>query len=404
MAEYTTVIKEFAAGYEGYYKQFNMNTGELSNYLKSSNEMLSNEEYQQLMKSSGTVVYNIDELKVCGVLRMTNGKVSLSWIKMADIELNMSDKTWFNNLSDSKERSAEEWLDFIENGTVNGVGSIICCRQFAFKGNARVKRSDFVAELRKEFESRKQSVQTSENNELSEEKANEAIEKVEKISSDSNQKDLLAKEENVEQRLSSNDNEEQKSNTSEEMSNLFDKYMSDISARLIVIKNKEEALAKRELVINEKERVLSELLAKAEKAEREEIETVMADIKYEFSSSEEFKNNSSAVNNSTEGSMIIYEVILKALSKDDDITIPFEFYKGMKPVILKNIELNSQYTKYKAVANFKFGKDRYCLTGLLTVNEIEHTVRLKVIKPYNQTQFDSRALAQWCIEYRENNR
>jgi hypothetical protein len=110
-------------------------------------------------------------------------------------------------------------------------------------------------------------------------------------------------------------------------------------------------------------------------------------------------NTTEISNNSIEPAST-YDIVLKVLRVNDNISIPKEYYSSLKAYVRKAIESNSSYTKYKAIVELKLNaQDENSLVVLTEYEESNEYVRVTVLKPFNEVKATQENLNDYLLEY-----
>ena len=200
------------------------------------------------------------------------------------------------------------------------------------------------------------------------------------ISKVSNNKSV---EESINNNINANDNNSDKLSDIEK----------DIIRRLVEIEKREESLAKKEAELSEKSTRLSNILAKIEGNEIDNIISTIIDI------DELIEFDVEPVDELTKSDFAI-EMSIKMLNHGDVISIHQDYFKKLHCLTKKTLESNLAYTNYKIMASIKFERNsEYSVFGIVEYNSDSSYVKFNVLKPFSNKEIKDEEVANYFVEY-----
>lgn len=174
---------------------------------------------------------------------------------------------------------------------------------------------------------------------------------------------------------------------------MFKAYMKDIESRLIEVSKREEEVTKRETELAEAYNKINGILDKADTYSVNSIVDTLVDVDLVV-------NNSTIVDNTFDCADHTWEMILKMLHIDDHISIPFDFYRKLKPLVKRSLEQTKNGLIYKLLAEIYFNKtSNENLVVIIDCDETIKKVTLHILKPYNKDKMLDYQINDFLIKY-----
>lgn len=374
-----------------------------------------------VFKSYGTLAYVNNEYNFYGILKERNKGVGIIWVSKEKAEKDDRFDSLCNRYGELLDITSEG-LDVLDKSWNKGFKSSILSdslRQFPCKKEIFYESIGVKVETDGDIEDEQLDM-----NNITEEAKNKPteiektpIENVEDTrteevcdtysnstdaqtdkNEDNRQIDILGTVEESVTEESKAESEEKKSGselkTEQRISmDLFNSYMSDIEARLIEVSKREEEIAKREAELIEASNKINNILANADSYSVDNIVDVILDVDI-------VANNSVITDNKYVCTDYTYEMILKLLHKGDCISIPFDYYSKLKPVVKKMLECNKSYNIYKVLVEISFNKaSNENLVAIIDCDETINKVTIHILKPYNTDKMLDSQLKDYLTMY-----
>jgi hypothetical protein len=171
------------------------------------------------------------------------------------------------------------------------------------------------------------------------------------------------------------------------------KILDSIESRLSEVISREKVLDEREKELIDKSSKLNKMLARAEASEVGTVTDTILNVDNIFKINE-------TPTDLKEQPDYIYEMILKVLNTGDMITLPLSYFSKIKCYMVKNLEANMSFTKYKALGTIKFdSRLDNNIFAVIDYDEEEQTVKVTVLKKYNDETVTENEIAAYMVKY-----
>lgn len=340
----------------------------------------------EITNSIATAAYHHNKFKVYGLLNEHKGKVRIIWIKEDDFK-NDSKSSLVVNMANMIDISDLGEEIFETNWSGKNFGKPLISRRVAGIQASFTTFYDYIRNNLREY-NKEHGIVTDE--EIKEEVKHE-------VKSDTVELDKPALEEVEDNKCNECDNNEQSNGTIDENAKINSKYFDILESKLRNIIEREKALDEREEELIRKSTGINRLLAYTNQLDLDGLANINIDIDNIVSFEDRKIDN---VDEKTKTSELAYELMLKALSVNDSVSIPMEYFSKLKCYVKKTLESNLKYTKFKVLSVIKINStDTANLCALVDSDEQLDKVRITVVKEYNNSNISDEEIVKFEIQY-----
>jgi hypothetical protein len=350
----------------------------------------------------GTLAFVNKKEKFYGVLKDRNGALSVTLVTFKTVEENPEEFNKYSNINGKLVDITQYGLDvlkkqFWKEKISNSINSVATIKSLSRQTMCKVE--DFIEMLKQQDEATtiKNKEETKINSEPAVDKKEEFKQTIEEkpkpqaITSEIAEDKQPEIENNNEKHVAEETKKEESSSVKD--IDTLSKILDSIESRLSEVISREKVLDEREKELIDKSSKLNKMLARAEASEVGTVTDTILNVDNIFKINE-------TPTDLKEQPDYIYEMILKVLNTGDMITLPLSYFSKIKCYMVKNLEANMSFTKYKALGTIKFdSRLDNNIFAVIDYDEEEQTVKVTVLKKYNDETVTENEIAAYMVKY-----